>query len=173
MYLPVTPRNVVSFNVNVAYGNGLGRTTGLPPYKRFYGGGPDTVRGYTESSLGPVDSNGNPYGGNLLTVLRAEYIIPLPLKWQTSARATIFLDDGNVFSTDGTQYLGRNLTTPVSYKFKYSELKRSTGLAVQWLAPSLGVFRFSYGIPLNKFGGDAVHFADQTEGFQFTIGGSY
>jgi outer membrane protein insertion porin family len=175
MYLPLALHTTLSFSLNVAYGRGLGHTTSLPPYKRFYGGGPDTVRGYTESSLGPVDSNGNPYGGNLLTVARLELILPLPQKWQTSARATLFLDDGNVFSTDGTKYLGRDLTTPVSYNFKYSELKRSTGVAVQWLAPSLGVFRFSYGIPLNKFSGSPtdVRFADRTEGFQFTIGGSY
>jgi outer membrane protein insertion porin family len=172
-YLPLIWRSTLSFNLDVAYGKGIGKTTALPPYKRFYGGGPDTVRGFTESSLGPVDSNGNPYGGNLLTVARAELILPLPLKWQTSARATLFFDYGNVFSTDGTRYLGRDLTTPVEYKFKYDQLRKSTGVAVQWLAPSLGVFRFSYGIPLNKYAGDTVHFADRTENFQFTIGGSY
>jgi outer membrane protein assembly factor BamA len=47
-------------------------------------------------------------------------------------------------------------------------------MAVQWLAPSLGIFRFSYGVPLNKYSpDDNIHFADRTEGFQFTIGGSY
>ncbi len=173
VYLPLVLRTTLSLGLNVAYGKGMGSTTALPPYKRFYGGGPDTVRGYTESSLGPVDSNGNPYGGNMLAVARAELILPLPLKWQTSARATLFFDYGNVFSTDNVKYLGRDFTTPVDYKFKYDQLKRSTGVSVQWLAPSLGVFRFSYGIPLNKFGGDAVRWADRTENFQFTIGGSY
>jgi len=96
-----------------------------------------------------------------------------PAKWQTSARAALFFDYGNVFSTDNVRYLGRDLTTPVNYKFKYDQLKKSAGISVQWLAPSLGVFRFSYGIPLNKYAGDAVHFADRTETFQFTIGGSY
>jgi outer membrane protein assembly factor BamA len=78
-----------------------------------------------------------------------------------------------VFSTDNVKYLGRDFTTPVYYKFKYDQLRRSAGVAVQWLAPSLGVFRFSYGIPLNKFTGDAVRWPDRTENFQFTIGGSY
>jgi len=173
VYVPLILRTTLSLGVDVAYGNSLGGTTALPPYKRFYGGGPDTVRGYTESSLGPVDSNGNPYGGNLLTTARAELILPLPAKWQTSARAALFFDYGNVFSTDKVKYLGRDLTTPVDYKFKYDQLKKSAGISVQWLAPSLGVFRFSYGIPLNKYAGDAIHFADRTETFQFTIGGSY
>ena len=47
---------------------------------------------------------------------------------------------------------------------------------MQWLAPQLGVFRFSYGIPLNPYKGGVAgnnHFADRTEYFQFTIGGSY
>ena len=173
VYLPLVLRTTLSLGMDLAYGNSLGSTTALPPYKRFYGGGPDTVRGYTESSLGPVDSNGNPYGGNLLTAARAELILPLPAKWQTSARAALFFDYGNVFSTDKVKYVGRDLTTPVNYKFKYDQLKKSFGVSVQWLAPSLGVFRFSYGIPLNKYAGDAVHFADRTETFQFTIGGSY
>jgi outer membrane protein insertion porin family len=172
-YVPLVWRTTLALEMNLAYGNSIGKTTALPPYKRFYGGGPDTVRGYTESSLGPVDSNGNPYGGNMLAVARAELILPLPVKWQTSARATLFFDMGNVFSTDKVNYVGRDLTTPVDYKFKYDELRRSAGVAVQWLAPSLGVFRFSYGVPLNKYAGDAVHFADRTESFQFTIGGSY
>ncbi len=143
------------------------------PYKRFYAGGPDTVRGYLEDTLGPVDTNGNPYGGNLLTVARTELIVPLPEKWQTSARGSLFYDMGNVFSTDGTSYVGTDLQTPVDYKFSYHELKHSTGVAVQWLAPSLGIFRFSYGIALNPSRGDAIHFPDRTEGFQFSIGQSF
>jgi outer membrane protein insertion porin family len=157
----------------VAYARALGGTGAVSPYKRFYAGGPDSVRGYTESSLGPRDTFGNPYGGNLLTVARAEVIVPLPLKWQTSARITAFVDLGNVFSTDTTRYVGRDLATPVEYKFKYDRLKRSAGVAVQWLAPSLGIFRFSYGVPLNKDDGDSVRFPDRTESFQFTVGQSF
>ena len=178
VYVPLVLRSTLSLGLTLGYGDSLGDTSTLPPYKRFYAGGPDTVRGYYESSLGPVDTRGNPYGGNLLTVARAELILPLPVKWQTSARATLFYDYGNTFSQDSTKYVGRDLQTPVEYKFSYnkfawSELKASAGLAVQWLAPSLGIFRFSYGIPLNNYYGDAVHFGDRTEYFQFTIGGSY
>jgi outer membrane protein insertion porin family len=43
---------------------------------------------------------------------------------------------------------------------------------VQWLAP-LGLFRFSYGIPLNSFEGDTVRFGDETERFQFSIGQAF
>ena len=172
-FLPVWRHWVLTEAVQVAFGHPLGGSIGMPPYKRFYAGGPDTVRGYTEDTLGPVDTNGNPYGGNLLTVARTELIVPLPQKWQTSARGSLFFDMGNVFSTDGTSYVGTDLATPVNYKFSYHALKQGTGVAVQWLAPSLGIFRFSYGIALNPARGDAIHFPDRTEGFQFSIGQSF
>jgi outer membrane protein insertion porin family len=172
-YVPLFLKSTLALTMNLGYGEALSGTSQIPPYKRFYAGGPDTVRGFYESSLGPVDTHGNPYGGNLLTAGRAELILPLPAKWQSSARATLFYDIGNVFSEDSTKYVGRDLQTPVEYKFAYDQLRRSTGLAVQWLAPSLGIFRFSYGIPLNNRQATSVYFADRTEYFQFTIGGSY
>jgi outer membrane protein insertion porin family len=85
----------------------------------------------------------------------------------------VFFDIGNVFSTrDFYQFTGLDGATPVDYKFKYDNLKKSTGVAVQWLAP-LGVFRFSYALPLNTFEGDGVRFADEEERFQFTIGQAF
>lgn len=172
-YLPIAAGWVLSENAQVSYARPLGSTTALPPYKRYFAGGPDTVRGFLEDTLGPVDTNGNPYGGNFLTVAQTELIIPTPAKWETSARASLFFDIGNVFSTDGTTYLGKDLVTPVSYKFSYHELKRSVGVSVQWLAPVVGLFRFSLGIPLNSSNGDLVHFEDRTEEFQFTVGQSF
>jgi len=172
-YLPLWRKFVLSEAIQIAYGRPMGGTTGLPPYKRFFAGGPDTVRGYTEDTLGPVDTNGNPYGGNLLTVARTELILPVPEKWQTSARVSVFYDMGNVFSNDGTKFYGEDLQTPLNYNFSYHALRDSTGLSVQWLAPSLGIFRFSYGIALNPFRGNAIQFPDSTEGFQFSVGQSF
>jgi len=172
-YLPLWRRFILSEAISAAYGKGIGGTTGLPPYKRFYAGGPDTVRGYTEDTLGPVDSNGNPYGGNMLMVSRTELLFPVPAKWQTTARVSVFYDIGNVFSNDGTRYLGEDLQTPVNYNFSYHALRDSTGLSVQWLAPSLGIFRFSYGIALNASRGNGINFPDSTEGFQFSVGQSF
>jgi outer membrane protein insertion porin family len=172
-YWGLPAKFTLSESLQLAYGDGIGGTSGLPPYKRFYAGGVDTIRGYTEDTLGPIDTNGNPYGGNMLTVSRTELIVPLPAKWQTSARASLFFDMGNVFSDDGTKYVGEDLLTPVSYKFSFSALRQSTGVAVQWLAPALGIFRFSLGVPLNKFSGNAIQFPDRTEVFQFSVGQSF
>jgi len=62
--------------------------------------------------------------------------------------------------------------TPVEYEFGFDKLRYSTGLAVQWLAP-LGVFRFSFAIPLNSQNGDPIEYGDETEGFQFSIGQAF
>jgi outer membrane protein insertion porin family len=173
-YLPLWKRWIATESFQFAYCKPLGDTTALPPFKRFYAGGPDTIRGYTEDTLGPVDTNGNPYGGNLELISRTELLLPLPEKWQTSARASLFFDMGNVFSNDGTKYVGEDLETPVTYNFSYHDLKRSTGISVQWLAPQLGLFRFSYGIALNASDpNDGIHFPDRKEGFQFSIGNSF
>jgi outer membrane protein insertion porin family len=156
----------------VGYAQALGDTTSVPQFRRSLAGGPDSVRGYRESRLGPKDFYGRPYGGNLLTVLQTELLFPMPEKFRNSARVSLFYDMGNVFSTDDVHYVGTDQRTPVSYHFSYDNLKRSTGIAVQWLAP-LGVFRFSYAIPLNANEPIGVHYGDEKEGFQFSIGQAF
>jgi outer membrane protein insertion porin family len=60
----------------------------------------------------------------------------------------------------------------VDYNFSFDKLRYSTGIAVQWMAP-LGVFRFSYAVPLNAFKGSPVEYKDETENFQFSIGQAF
>ncbi|HYJ39176.1 MAG TPA: outer membrane protein assembly factor BamA [Steroidobacteraceae bacterium] len=174
-YIPLFGRFTLQVGADLAYGMDIGDTTALPPYRQFYGGGPETVRGYKESRLGPKDDFGRPFGGNLKVTGRAEVIIPLPQKFQSSARLSLFYDLGNIFST-GNRYvfLGPSgvFAPPVDYSFKYDKLKHSTGVAVQWLAP-LGVFRFSYALPLNAYKGDAYLYEDEVEQFQFSVGQAF
>jgi outer membrane protein insertion porin family len=172
--IPIYRSWTVALASELAYGNALGSdTTALPPFRQFFAGGPETVRGFTESRLGPKDSFGNPYGGNLKVTGRAELIFPVPDKWRASARVSAFYDIGNVFSQGmGINFLGIDRVTPVDYEFDYNELKQSAGVAVQWLAP-LGIFRFSYAFPLNDTKGDGVRYPDETEGFQFTVGSAF
>ncbi|HXQ64808.1 MAG TPA: outer membrane protein assembly factor BamA [Steroidobacteraceae bacterium] len=170
--IPTWKQFVVAVKAQVDYGNKLGNTTALPPFAQFFAGGPDTVRGYYESRLGPKDSFGNPYGGNLLTVANLELLFPTPEKWKANVRVSAFYDIGNVFSTCCVNFVGQDRQTPVNYKFSYNELKRSVGIGVQWLAP-LGIFRFSYAVPLNASEGNGITYPDQREGFQFSIGSAF
>ena len=156
---------------DIAYNDSYGDSVGVPPYKNFFGGGPDTVRGFKEHRLGPRDNFGNPYGGNLLLTAQLEIILPLPEDWASRARFSLFFDVGNVFSTGELDFFDK-VGNPIDYKFDAGNLKQSVGLAAQWLAP-LGLFRFSYALPLNNDPVTNVNWGDETERFQFTIGGAF
>ena len=170
-YIPLFGRWTVRLNSELGFGEALGATTALPPYKQFFSGGPQSVRGYKESWLGPRDSFGNPYGGNVLVAGQVELIIPLPAKLSGSTRASIFYDIGNVFNSGEVEFTDK-LGAPISYEADFNELKTSVGVAVQWLAP-MGLFRFSYAVPLNEFKGNDRFYGDVIEGFQFSIGQAF
>ncbi len=170
-YLPLFGPWTVRVNSELAYGEGLNETTSLPPYKQFFGGGPESVRGYKESFLGPRDSFGRPWGGNVLVASQVELILPLPEKFRSQARATLFYDIGNVFNTGEVRFTDK-LGSPVTYKPEFDELKTSVGLSIEWLAP-LGFFRFSYAYPLNEYKGNDRFYGDEIERFQFSIGQAF
>jgi len=175
-YVPLWRKYLMSLHAAVDYGSPLGSTTSLPPYLNYFAGGADSVRGYRDSTLGPKDNinGGHPYGGNLRIVGNLEVLFPMPDKWKNAARVSWFYDVGNVFQTGSkVPFKGADDYSPVEYHFeRWSDLKRSTGIAVQWLAP-LGLFRFSFGIPLNASPGDYVRYSDSTERFQFSIGQAF
>ena len=170
-YFQLAPKWIVRLNADVAMGEGIGDTTALPPYKQFFGGGPQSVRGYRESFLGPRDTFGNPYGGNVLVASQLELIIPLPDALASQARASLFYDVGNVFNTGEVAFTDR-LGSPISYEPDFDELRTSVGVGVQWLAP-LGLFRFSYAFPLNRYEGNDRFYGDDVERFQFSIGQAF
>jgi outer membrane protein insertion porin family len=170
-YIPIWGRWVGRINAELGISEAMGNTTAAPPYKQFYGGGPSSVRGFKESYLGPRDSFGNPYGGNVLVASQLELIIPLPEKWASQARASLFYDIGNVFNSGEVEFTDK-LGSPIEYKPSVDELRASVGIGVQWLAP-LGLFRFSYAYPLNEYRGNDRYFGDEVERFQFSIGQAF
>jgi outer membrane protein insertion porin family len=170
-YFPITCKWIVRLNAELGIGEAMGDTTALPPYKQFYGGGPQSVRGFKESYLGPRDSFGRPYGGNVLVASQLELILPLPAKFASQARASLFYDVGNVFNNGEVAFTDK-LGSPIEYKPDLDELRASVGIGVQWLAP-LGLFRFSYAIPLNEYEGNDRYYGDDTERFQFSIGQAF
>ena len=170
-YIPIYGAWTGRINAELAISEAMGETTAAPPYKRFYGGGPSSVRGFKESYLGPRDSAGRPYGGNVLAAGQLELIIPLPEKWSNQARASIFYDLGNVFDPGEVAFTDK-LGSPIEYKPSVDELRASVGIGVQWLAP-LGLFRFSYAFPLNEYKGNDRYYGDEIERFQFSIGQAF
>ncbi|HEX6998441.1 MAG TPA: outer membrane protein assembly factor BamA [Gammaproteobacteria bacterium] len=158
-------------NSDVAYGDAMGETTALPPYRNFFGGGPGSVRGFKESTLGPIDDRQNPYGGNMLVANQFELIVPTPEKISGNTRIALFYDIGGVFSTGGVEFFDK-LGDRIDYDFDYDRLKRSVGIGVEWLAP-LGLLRFSYAVPLNEDEETDRFFGDEIERFQFSIGNAF
>ena len=155
-YWPLVKESLVfKADGRVAYGDGYGDTSDLPPFEKFFAGGLNCVRGWEENTLGPRDpATGDPFGGNLRTCGTAELITPVTYGDIKSIRLSGFFDIGNVFDTiegDG---------------FETDELRYSTGIALNWLSP-VGPLTFSYAFPLNDEAGD------ETQNFQFRIGGSF
>jgi outer membrane protein insertion porin family len=171
-FLPVSRWFTLMNNFEVGYGMDIGSTTSIPPFRNFFAGGAESVRGFRASTLGPKDTYGNPYGGNSKLTNQFELLLPMPEKFRNSARFSAFFDIGNVFSDDHVTFYGKDNVTPVEYKFGFDKLRYSTGVAVQWLAP-LGVFRFSYAVPLNAKKSNGIEYGDETENFQFSIGQAF
>jgi outer membrane protein insertion porin family len=170
-YWPVSRRWILSFNAETGITGALGDTTAAPPYKQYYAGGPKSIRGYRESYLGPRDSFGRPYGGNVLAATQLELIIPLPGGLAGKTRASLFYDAGNAFNTGEVDFTDK-LGSPVTYKPDFTDLRTSAGVSVQWLSP-MGLFQFSYAFPLNAYDGSDRYYEDETEKFQFSIGQAF
>jgi len=150
---PFTKDYIFLFKGQLGFGEGYGDNENLPFFENFTAGGPRTVRGFRENSLGPLDSEERPFGGNLKVVGNAELIMPIPfLEKVRSVRFSAFVDVGNVYGT--------------GEEFDNSQLRYSTGLSLITLTP-LGLLSFSYAIPLKSQEGDRL------ERFQFTIGTTF
>jgi outer membrane protein insertion porin family len=168
---PILKALPFSVGTRISYGTALGSTTALPPYRHFFVGGPDTVRGFAENTLGPRDSLGNPYGGDAAISGQVEAILPLPEKFASTARLSLFFDFGQAFFTGDTKFTDKN-GDRVGYGFDLNELRTSAGIGVQWLAP-LGLFRFNFAYPLRYRHGTWRTYGDDVERFQFSIGNAF
>jgi len=102
----------------------------LIPSERFFAGGGNTVRGYSQDSLGPVSFFG-PGGGSASLVFNQEVRLPI---WSLF-RGVGFVDAGNVFSSV------RDLSL--------TALKVAVGLGLRAETP-VGLFRLDYGVPLSR-----------------------
>ncbi len=144
---------IFSIKGDIGYGDGYGDTISLPFFENFYAGGPKSVRGYEENTLGPKDSLGRPLGGDFRVFTGAEVILPVPfLEDVKNLRFSTFIDAGNVFGANED--------------FDVGELRYSAGLAGIWVSP-FGLVSVSIAQPFGDKSGD------ETQPFQFTFGTSF
>jgi outer membrane protein insertion porin family len=154
---------VLALGGTLGYGVGLAeRQNGekdLPLFERYFLGGINSVRGFTERSLGPrapdmcrnkANPNqehelkpGNPctpdefkvsgdvVGGDTAAVFNAELLFPIAEQY--GLRGVAFFDMGNAFANG----------------FSFSDVRRSVGVGGRWMSP-FGPLRVELGFPLNK-----------------------
>lgn len=152
-FYPVTSKYTLALQGRVGYGDSYGDTEVFPFFENFYAGGPRSVRGFEDNTLGPKDSRGDALGGNLLVVGNAEVILPVPfLQDIESLRITGFVDAGNVYGVDED--------------FDADTIRYSAGLSGLWLSP-FGVLTVSVAQPFNTQDGDSE------QPFQFTFGTTF
>jgi outer membrane protein insertion porin family len=141
IYFPLSRSLTLFLNADLGYARGTGGKP-LPFFKNYYAGGPGTVRGYQDFSLGPRDASGNSLGGTRRVAGNAELLFPMPGAAQDkSLRLGWFVDAGQVYAYGEPVDLGL--------------LRYSTGIALSWASP-LGPLRLSYASPLNERPEDRV-----------------
>ena len=154
-YWRVAGELVFSLSGEIGYGDAYGKTTSLPLWEHYYGGGPGTVRGFAARSIGPRDSQGDPIGGNAIYAGSAELLFPPPFRGAgESVRLAAFVDAGAVIDTRDTDL------------FDTDELRYSAGLGLSWLSP-VGALTISYAIPFQ------ADDQDEKEEFQFSLGTTF
>ncbi len=152
-FRPIFGDFIFSMKGDFGYADGYGNLDDLPFFENYYAGGPRSVRGYKENTLGPRDSFNRPLGGNIKIVAGAEIIIPVPfLKEFDQVRMAGFFDAGNVYGKDEN--------------FSFGELRYSAGLSGIWISP-FGLVSVSISKPIGDKPGDRV------QQFQFTFGNSF
>ncbi|MFY0664174.1 MAG: outer membrane protein assembly factor BamA [Natronospirillum sp.] len=158
---PVSPWDGFALRVlgQAGYGNGYGDTDRLPFYKNFFAGGPGTVRGYRERSVGPFSTTaaGNegssvPFGGNILFSSGVELVTPTPFfRDQSLYRTALFVDVGGVF-TESCLSGNDQCDTSISA----DGLRASYGVDFVWRPVPMLPLRFIYALPLLEQEGDQL-----------------
>lgn len=145
-FWPITRTGTLQIGATVGYADGYSGNV-LPFYKNFYAGGVNSVRGFFTFGIGPRDEFGLAIGANRQLLGTVEYYFPFPgADKDRSLRLSWFVDTGMVDNS-----------------YRFSELRYSTGLSLNWFSP-VGPLKLSFGVPLKK------EPTDRLQRIQFTLG---
>lgn len=148
--------DILGLHVKGSIAKGVSQGVGTYPiFERFQAGGPASVRGYGQNTLGPTSaipgSTEVGYTGGTISV-SGGVEISTRVNGREDLSLHTFFDMGNVFDDADTVSL--------------SGLRQSVGVGLQWDSP-VGPVRVSFAQPLNDQAGDMV------EEFQLTLGTSF
>ena len=114
----------------------------LPFFKRYFGGGSGSVRGFGNKTLGPLYPNGKAKGGELSVFGSANLITPaFFFDNNDNMRLSAFIDAGNIFEKSSNVNLGN--------------LRMSTGIGFAYLSP-IGAIGAYISTPILKKSGDII-----------------
>jgi outer membrane protein insertion porin family len=131
-YFPVFGKSVLQIQGRYGLAQPFSDLPEVPIYERFYAGGANTIRGYDERSVGPVDRRTeDPLGGETMVVINIEYTVPLV----EFIKGAVFLDTGNVWRQ--------------SSDFGEGGLKTGICFGVRVKTP-IGPLKLDYGFPLDE-----------------------
>jgi len=152
-YHPLSQHLTLNLKGSIGVARGYGGKD-LPFFKRYYGGGSSSVRGFNFNSLGAkYDGTDIAKGGELSMLMGASVISPLTfLNDSKNMRISAFIDAGSI-------------SEKIS-DFKTDDFRASAGVAFTWLTPigPLGIYAAK---PLLKKADD------KTKTFEFTIGTTF
>jgi len=122
----------------------------VPFYKRYFGGGSGSVRGFGNKTLGPLYPNNQAKGGELSILGSANIIAPAYFfDDNDNMRMSAFIDTGNIYEKTSNIKLG--------------DLRMSAGIGFAYLSP-IGAIGMYWSTPILKKSGDVI------ENFGFTLG---
>lgn len=122
----------------------------VPFFKRYFGGGSGSLRGFGNKTLGPLYPNASAKGGELSVFGSANLITPAYLfDNNENMRLSAFIDTGNIYEK--------------SSSIELNDLRMSTGLGFAYLSP-IGAIGMYISTPVIKKSGDII------ENFGFTLG---
>ena len=148
-YTPISDNTTLKLTGNFNLAKGYSNKE-LPFYKRYFGGGSGSVRGFGNKTLGPTYPNNKAKGGEISILASANLITPaFFFDNNEKMRMSAFIDAGNIFEKSSNIDLG--------------DLRMSAGFGFAYLSPigSIGAF---VSTPILKKDGDTI------ENFGFSLG---
>ncbi|MFH0931077.1 MAG: outer membrane protein assembly factor BamA, partial [Candidatus Zixiibacteriota bacterium] len=148
-FLPVVKKEeyeqVASLRLRAGVAEEFSTSEDVPIYERFFVGGADTIRGYPEREVGPIDEDGNPIGGKSFFVANVEYTFPI---WKRIIRGALFYDTGNAWEE--------------SNEINFDDLLSGVGVGLRMQTP-IGPVNLDYGYGIER----------EKWRFHFTMGYSF
>jgi len=146
-FFPVAERTILALSARAGMAWPRKDTAEVPINERFYLGGGNTVRGYSQDSIGPpsdvpATSSKVPTGGDGMVQLNAE----MRLNTAESGGLVFFTDAGNVW---------------VQQAIHLNDLRASYGMGIRYNTP-VGPLRVDYGQKIHRRAGESpgeLHFS--------------